>query len=830
MQSTLVIVVLAAALVSASADAADGAIAGASETSLRLNLSKRLQAGAQVLTLSSDQRRQNAVTMARASQLAPAARVLAALHRDAPADKQVLFDLLSVLNWQGNHERVVALSNGLELRDAPTYVLEVVAVSARRSANFRAAIHWYEQALRKEPGNMALNTGLVLSHADAGDAAKAREVFEALPIAFQNSPDGSLVDAYLYAAAGDHLAALSAYDTILLLDADNSEARLGKFRALRALLLVDQALEFAARHPGVAGREEINALHVDKAALWVRWGAQPVTRDSERFADLDRALALLQQNLRRFPASTPLGKTTRFDLIAALHARGRHDEVVASYTDLGIEDGDIPAYALRAVAGSRLARREPTEALRLYDIALVAQPADFDLRLDRFFALVELDRHAQALDLANELVFSQDIWLTVPGSRVVKPNPRRLKAEITRALSHAYADDLATAQSQFRDMLAEAPHNTDVRQELGNVYRWRGWPRLALFEYRQVATVENDLLSARIGLANSLLDLAMGQEFDTLFAELKEEHPENAGVKRLVRRHELHHRNEISANAEGGSSSGEQFGSRQHLAEARLSLGGFGYRWRPFLQLHDARAEFSEGTARRKSAGLGVQYRLPNHTLEAAASSSIDGESRTGLAVAYGWDINDRWRLDGLVETESHALPLRAYRNGISADRVRLAASYRHSELRLVRAALEAMDFTDGNLREALLLEARQRLLNRPRLKVELSAGLFASQNDLAGASYFNPSSDRAFNLGSDIRWRMFRRYERNIDQQLILNIGRYRQSGFSAGTVGSAELRQTIQLSHALEFFIGVRRARSLYDGGFEYGTFYQGGFRGRF
>ncbi|NNF51975.1 MAG: poly-beta-1,6 N-acetyl-D-glucosamine export porin PgaA [Gammaproteobacteria bacterium] len=827
MQSKLATLFIAAVLATASVDAAES---GASDTPLQLDLSNSLRVGAYVLDLSSEQRRHNAVAMARSNQLEPAARVLEALHRRVPADRQVLFDLLSVLSWQGDHGRVVALADGLKSHDPPVYVLEAVAGSARRSANFQAAIGWYEIALKKEPANAALNAGIILSHADAGEASKARALFDASPPAFKRSLDGMLLDAYLLTAAGHHLQALSAYDRILLRNADNPEAQRGKFRALWSLLLVDQALEFAAGHPGVAEREDIHGLYVDRAALWVRWGTEPIQRGSHRFADLDRALDLLQQNRSRFPANTELGKTTRFDLIAALHARGRHDEVAESYDDLDLADNAFPAYALRAVAGSQLARREPEEALRLYDMALDKQPADFDLKLDRFFALVELDRHAQARELAEDLVFSQDIWLTVPGSRVVKPNPRRLKAEITRALSHAYADDLATAQSLFQDMLAEAPHNTDVRQELGNVYRWRGWPRRALSEYRQVYTVEDDLLSARVGLANSLLDLNMGREFEPLFAELRNEAPDNAGVKRLIRRHDVYRRNQVSVDAGGGTSSGEQFGSRQHLAEARLTLGGFGYNWRPFLNLHDSRAEFTEGTARRKSAGLGIQFRLPGHTLEAAASSSLDGESRTGFAFSYGWDIDDRWRLDGLFETESHALPLRAYRNGIDADRLRLAGSFRYSELRQVRAALEAMDFSDGNVRKALLLEARQRLVNAPRVKFDLAAEFFTSRNDLTDAAYFSPSSDRAFNLGGDLRWRMFRRYERNFDQQIILNAGRYSQSGFAAGNVGSIELRQVVQLSHALEFFFGVRRARALYDGGLEYGTFYQGGIRGRF
>lgn len=825
--ATFVSVVL---FVTAGAGAAEPPVAAAHPQFLKLSFSDRIEVGAYLLEFSNEQRRENAVSMARSGQLDTAARTLTVLQHNAPGNDRVLFDLISVLNWQGSHAQVTELAGRLKPGATPVYALEAVASSARKNADFEAAISWYSLALQKEPGSTELLTGLAFSQADGGDAAAAQATYQRLPVAYRDSVTGLLADAYLARSRGDQTRALMAYEQVLAKDADNAEALRGKLRTLRDLLLVDQAIDFATRFPAATTRAETDALYVDRAALWIRWGAEPVTQGPRRFEDLDRALSLLQDNLQRFPADSELGKTTRFDRIAALHLRGRHADVVTAYESLNTPDALIPAYALRAVAGSRLARREPLEALRLYDLALRESPEDFELRLDRFFALVELERHGEARALADELVFSQDIWRTVPGSRVVKPNPRRLKAEITRALSRAYADDLVRAQSYLADMLAEAPHNTDVRQELANVYRWRGWPRRALNEYLQVYTVEEQLLSARIGLANSLLDLNMGQEFESLFAELEEAHGDNAGVRRLVRRRDLHRRHELSVTGSGGTSTGEQFGSRQHLAEARWLVGGFGYRWRPLLHLHDSRAEFSDGNAKRRRAGLGLQYRLPNHTLEASASASVEGAARTGLSVAYGWAPGDRWQLDGLLETDSLALPLRAYRDGTSADRIRLGATYRHSELGQIRVAAEAMDFSDGNLRQSILLDTRRRLLNYPRFKFDVVAGAYASRNDLSNVAYFSPSSDRSVNLGGDARWRLFRRYERNFDQQLIVNIGRYNQSGFAGGTVASAELRQIFQLSAALELFFGVRRARALYDGGFEYGTFYQGGLRGRF
>ncbi len=806
------------------------AIAGAVVPPLQLSLSKDLDPGRPALAWSSEQRRSNAVALARSGRLQSGANILAALHRQAPGDTAILNDLISVRNWQGAHARVLELAEQLDPSTTPAFTLSAVAASARKSGSFAMAAQWYEHALAQSPADARLRAGLVLAQADAGTMAAARENFELLPPEYRHSIAGQLVDAYVLRAAGQYPPALLRYSAVLQEDPDNHEALHGKFLTLGALLLPQQALELARQHPGIASSFELESLYADRAALWVRWGLQSRALGKQRFADLDRALDLLATNLARFEPGSALGRITRFDYIVALHARGRHQEAIGAYRALGMDDDVLPVYVQRAVAGALLAIRQPEAALRLYDMALIASPDDFDLQKERFYALIELERHQQARAVAAELVFSQDIWRSVPGSRIVKPNPRRLQAEIVRALSLAYADQLQAAEIEFADLLAEAPHNTDVRQELANVYRWRGWPRRALYEYRQVMAVEPELLSARVGLANTLLDLHMGSQLERQLDSLQSEYGDDSGVQRLVRRHELYHRHEIVAEAGAGESSGEQFGSRQHSADLRAYLGGRGYHWRPFIAVHDARAEFSEGIATRRRGGVGLQYRRPGHTATLALTAGLRGESRPGLALEYGFEPSDHWSVGALLETESHAMPLRGYRIGIDAARLRLSTRYRFNELAQAGAALDLMDFSDGNFRTAWLLDARRRVLNGIRWKVDLTGSIYASTNDLSAVAYYSPESDRAVGLGLDTRWRMFRRYERNFEHQLLLNAGRYRQRGFAAGSIGSIEYRHNFQFSEALAFYLGIRRARALYDGNFEYGTFFLGGFRGRF
>jgi len=71
--------------------------------------------------------------------------------------------------------------------------------------------------------------------------------------------------------------------------------------------------------------------------------------------------------------------------------------------------------------------------------------------------------------------------------------------ELAAGAAYAYGDQLAAAQARFERLLRDAPGNLDVRHELGNVYRWRGWLDRSVLEYRRVLAVAPDLLAARIG-------------------------------------------------------------------------------------------------------------------------------------------------------------------------------------------------------------------------------------------------------------------------------------------------------------------------------------------
>ena len=110
--------------------------------------------------------------------------------------------------------------------------------------------------------------------------------------------------------------------------------------------------------------------------------------------------------------------------------------------------------------------------------------------------------------------------LREPGSTVVRGNENRIRAEILAGIADADANQLEAAQARFEQLLSEAANNVELRQELAQIYQWRGWLDRSLEAYRQVLTNDDKLLAARVGYVNAQIDAREYGEVDASLAEM----------------------------------------------------------------------------------------------------------------------------------------------------------------------------------------------------------------------------------------------------------------------------------------------------------------------
>ena len=770
-----------------------------------------------------------AVVQARIGELADSLARIEALRNKYPEDTSLLHDETVVLAWAEQDARVLDNARSIDVETAPVHVLSAVARSARNLHRFDMSVDWYTRAIRTGPGDLDAHLGLAMALADAGDHQAAVATLETLEQEDRALVDTLLTEAYINERSRKHLAALNAYDRILENDPRHRVALRGKALALRSLLLPQQALALNEDHPGILTEDEVVRLKTDQAALEVRLGLQMPDTPQERYAGTDRALARLDQHLETLGAHDDAMLATRFDRIVALRHRHRNQEAIEEFEQLQEAGETSPTYVMAAAAGAYLDQKRPEEAHEILTQALVQQPNSVELQLAIFYALVELERHDDAIALASVLLAEAPVWRHTPGSRVIKENPLRAQAEITSSLALAFADQLEPAQRRLEEMLALAPNNVDARHELAGVYRLRGWIDRSLFQYRQVLTVAPDHVSARAGYAHALQDRRHFAEAQGQLARLLNQSPQNPAVRRLRTRVEVDRRAVVEILARSGESTGQTFGSDQYELDGYLVSRPIRHRYRAFVHTHDSFAEFEEGDSRRKRIGLGVDMQFPDWLTRLELSRSREGSSQTGLRGIVERRLDDHWSVGGELDTRSNYAPLRGHRASVHGSLLGVNGRYSANESTGAEGTGRYLELSDGNEHFNMALSGRTRMVNRPVYKLDLIGDVSASLNSMQDVAYYSPVRAASFSIGADNRWRMYRRYDRSVTHRLAANVGRKSEKSFSPGTTGAVQYELIASLSNRFDVRFSVERNRSIYDGEAEYGTFFFGGVTGR-
>ncbi len=773
--------------------------------------------------------REAAVEIAREGNFDEALRRLGELRDAAPADPRLLHDETVVLTWAGRDRLAFGNAASLSVETTPDYVAKAVARSARNLGEFEAATRWYTALLDRDMADLDARRGLAMTAADAGDFTAAWGVLDAAAPAERNDVTLLLTEAYILERERRYLEALASYQRITEVAPDNKPALRGTALMLRAVLMPRQALALANRHPGILSDEETVNLEADVAALQIRYGSQSWYPDARRHEGTDTALAKVDELLARPDLDADMALRLRYDRIVALANRRRATEAITEFENLGVDHAVIPSYALAAAGMAYLSERQADTARRLLEQAVARDPGNFQLKFQLFFAYTDSREAKRAIDLAGELLATLPETNRVPGSKVVKGNRDYLRAAIMFGLAQAYFYELEDSQRHFERLLVKAPHNTDIRHELANVYRWRGWLDRSLSEYAQVLTVEPDLMSARVGNAHARLDYGDYATVERELHVLGEYYDDEPIVKNLLQRWRVHNRQEFVTNARFGNSSGPTFGNDQYTVDAAWYSKPLARNFRVLLFTHDAYADFPAGAVHRERAGAGLEYRRMRWLASARVSASRNG-GEAGLRGTANYRLSDLWKFGAVVETQSNANPLRGQRSGVSSDLVAVNATWTHSESTDAAVQLGRQDYSDGNAGTQLLLRAQHRFINSPRFRLGASAEFYADEHDRDDVDYFSPLDSRGAYVGMRYDWLMTRRYDFALTHMLAGKLGRYDQSGFDVESTWLFDYEFQFELNNRFSGHVGFSRRRDVFDGGREYGTFVTGGIRWRF
>ena len=313
-------------------------------------------------------------------------------------------------------------------------------------------------------------------------------------------------------------------------------------------------------------------------------------------------------------------------------------------------------------------------------------------------------------------------------------------------------------------------------------------------------------------------------------ADLKRRFPEDQSVQRLDRLWYVHNLAEFRFNAEQAirAATNVQGGSG-------LSLGSSIYsrpiadNWRAFASAFAAheRLPDAEGAIDLRRTAVGAEYRNPDWVASAEATMSAYydnssgsfgaglGQGRVGARVLADRALDDYWQVGGTGEIFARDTPLRALRNGITANAASLRGQYRASEAQLLGAEIGAMPFSDGNLRLSAAGRAVERLYTRPGFALDGLAGLAATRNSaVRNRPYYNPGVDALGTVGLTATQTLYRRYEFLYEHRLAVSPGLYWATGFGAGPAISLLYEHRVRADDIVEAGLGLSIGRQSYDG----------------
>lgn len=609
-------------------------------------------------------------------------------------------------------------------------------------------------------------------------------------------------------AAGDRFAALRAYGEVRRLDPQHPG--LGDAMA-------DVLRQLGAPYAAADVHQSTFALQAHQAALRVRWGEQIWSRDpAQRFTGTDAALAEIDRLLVAaaaggVPADAVL--QLRRDRVVALRQRERWTEVVAATARMRDENHPLPAYVRHAEADALLALRRPEEARNAYKEVLQADPANRDARIGLFYSEVECEDFDAAFATVDRLAAEgQPFRGPAPGT----PDVDWFDARILAAMARSYADMQAEAWSRLKPLADAAPAVAYLRNNVASVAAARGWARKAEEETLIAASLAPDDRGIQVSLGESALRTRDWPGARRRAEALMKEAPGDAAVQRLDRDVRLHGMNELRVELTGRRETG---GSNAAPGDgydfiSRLYSRPIAEHWRLLAGAEHHSARPVEGYVLRNRTGLGAEYRVRDVTIEGIVWNNTGTLSRDGARASGEWNLSDHWSLGAEAERFAADVPLRALYYGTTADAVGMSAGYAWHESRSVYAGIRRLDFSDGNERTMGRVAYAEKIVDRPGLDVTLRPEVYASENTLRTAPYFNPVNDLSYALGVDIEHVLSRFYERSLTQRLVLTAAGYKQSGYASAPTGSVRYEQVWRPDVYTEVRYGVESAHRVYDG----------------
>lgn len=703
---------------------------------------------------------------------------IATMYATLPQFNLLLHNLIALQEQQGQCEKALdAADTILQQQNVPIYVYESLLRCAREQQNFALAHRLVMQAKSTYPKHEDFTLYAALLAVDQGQPELALEQLRVVQL---RSKDYYNARAYAWDALGDPVNMAMAYHDLVQRWPNDRTAFVRWFLAFSEAGGAETALERAEAHWQWFSLSQQTTLKHNVTASIIRRAlrghsnpALAQQRNKEALAAVNTHLGWLQQ---RYPSDANPVIKARFDQVVAHQRANQFFEAIQYYQALQTENIAVPSYVKSSVATAYLALREPQKALTISESVLAQTPTDYSAQAVRYYALLDQESYAAAQTQSLDLQTAQPIWRVSNNDKIWRDNPARLSADRLAAMHLAYESDLAAAQQDFEQKVQAGPANTDLRNDLATVYRYRGWPEAAYDEIDLIRQTEPTLLAANLNSAWILRDLRDYQNMGLTLDHLQQDYPGHAGVKKLEEEWQRLNSYEVFSELSQVQGKGDFFRGDTLVFDNTLYSPPLDYRYRVFAQRYHKEGDFPDKTQGLQngvypeiawdslSQRIGLEYAYRRHSASIALTDRSTASRQHGVRITQGYRVNDHWQLYYVLDNNSDQTSLGSDYWGITLDRIALSAEYQFNESRQIsvttalsrfsdsdalRNPLTGTSIIDENDRLEFVISHSHPLMENARHRLTLSERLLWLDNENNDSTaYYSPDQLLQFTLG----------------------------------------------------------------------------------
>lgn len=732
-------------------------------------------------------------------------------------NSEQIADWLQVSSWAGNDEKVIQIwqqyHNNISI---PARGIAAVAQSWRNQKKWLPALSLWEKARDLAPENDDYRIGYIKTLADARMDKTALQEAQRL-VTETPSPAHFQTLSYVYLRQGKN------WDRLLT---DTRNMQIAPEDEVLQTELIQSLIANRVNTPALRLSQQVTLspaqrrhLELNAAAEMVRLANVPAHSEKERFqlaqAALNRYDLLLSQWKNEPQAQEDIIRA-RIDRLGAWYAQGNYLQVIHEYHALTLSQHPVPDWAIGWVISAYLAEKNTDAALSLLQKYPAYKPDPKDDDHELFYAYLDTG-HYQAARQYVKQISRNTTWTRYDfGSPTAQPNDLWL---ISKSLDFQYllmTNALPEAEKLAHHLAATAPGNQGLQINYAALLLARGLPRAAEKKLKIAEVLEPSNIELERQQAYVAMELQEWQQMDLLTDDALARAPVNRGVRRLNTFRNIHHMSELRLNAGQGLYSDNSISGTHALnGIATLYSPPMGDNWRLFGGTRFSQGNFDKSKDISRHFFSGVEWRPRDLRVEVELSSNhYHGTNKLGALLSTTYSISDHWQICSKLERISRTTPLRALRNGISANRGEGGIRWYQNERREYRFSAAVSTFSDHNRRQEYTLTGKEHLWQTPTLTLELTPGISVSANSRRNTLYYNPEWELSTTAALSVNHQMYRHYDTLWSQQLIIGGGGYWQKSQPAGAITQLGYGQRIQWNNVIDAGVILNWDKRPYDG----------------